>query len=152
MTHDVNRISPVLTDGRFKPGNPGKPKGARNRATRLLEAFFDGEADEVAQKAVAMAKKGRVDAIRLVLDRACPARKHRFVEGLALPPIKTASDAVAAMGAITAAVADGVLTIPEAHDLADIVDIFRRVHELADLERRVVVLEREAAHGVGEAG
>ena len=35
MTDHSHRISPVFTDGRFKPGNPGRPKGARNKANAI---------------------------------------------------------------------------------------------------------------------
>jgi len=56
------------------------------------------------------------------------------------------------MGAITTAVADGVLTIAEARGLADIVDMFRKAHELADIERRLVAVEREIADDAVNAG
>jgi hypothetical protein len=64
----------------------------------------------------------------------------------------TAADAVTAMGAITAAVADGVLTIAEARGLADVIDAFRKTLELADIERRLATLEREIALGAVRAG
>lgn len=55
-------------DGRFKPGqsgNPaGKPKGARNKATMLIEELLDGEANAIGRKAVEMAKNGDTTAIR----------------------------------------------------------------------------------------
>jgi len=140
------RKSRVLTRGRpFPPGNPGRPRGSRNKSTVMLEKLFKGEAEEVGRKAVELAKRGRLDAIKLVLDRACPPRQGRPVEGLSLPPMTSMEDAVAATGAIAAAVAEGLLTIPEARDLAEIIDVFRRAQELADIERRVVVLEQEAA-------
>ena len=108
------RISRVFTRGRpFQNGNPGRPKGARNRTTQMIESLFQDEAEDVSRKAVELAKLGRIDAIKLVLDRACPARKGRTVEGLALPAMETLADAVAAMSAIARAVAAGIVTIDE---------------------------------------
>ena len=147
------RISRVFTRGRpFQTGNPGRPRGARNKAAAVLETLFDGEAEEIGRKAVELAKLGRLDAIRLVLDRTYPARKGRPIEGVALPAIATPADAVAAMGVIATAVAAGALTIPEARDLSDLIDAFRKAHELADIERRIAALEQEAAHGSLKAG
>ncbi len=33
-------------DGKFGPGNPGKPKGARHRATMAAQELLDGEAED----------------------------------------------------------------------------------------------------------
>ena len=35
--------------GRFKPGNPGRPKGSRHRATIAVLTLLEGEADSQAQ-------------------------------------------------------------------------------------------------------
>ena len=39
-------------DGRFSPGNPGKPRGARHRATQAALALLDGETEALTRKAV----------------------------------------------------------------------------------------------------
>ena len=127
----------------FPPGQGGRPKGVRNKATTTLAAMFEGEAEKIGRRAVELAKEGQVGAIKLILDRAYPARRGRCLEGLQLPAIASAADAVAAMGAITAALAAGTLSIEEARDLTDILDDFRKMHELVDIERRVVALERK---------
>ncbi len=126
----------------FKPGQGGRPKGARNKSTTMLARLFDGEAEEIGHRAIELAKEGRLGAIRLVLDRACPARKSAPVDGVILPAMTTAADAVAAMSAVVAAVAAGTLAIDEARDLSVLIDNFRKVHELADIERRMDALER----------
>src|ERR1700678_4617636 len=64
-------------DTRFKPGNPGKPKGTRHHARRLAEALIDGQAKEIVQKAIAMAASGDPTAMRIVMDRLCPPRAGR---------------------------------------------------------------------------
>ena len=66
---------------RFEPGqsgNPsGRPKGSRNKATLAVETLLDGEAEVITRKAIELAKKGDLVAIRLCLDRIAPPRKDR---------------------------------------------------------------------------
>ena len=64
------------TRGRpFAPGNPGKPKGARHKATLAVDALLDGEADAITRKAIEMAKAGDSIALRLCLDRIAPSAR-----------------------------------------------------------------------------
>ncbi len=63
------------TDGTFATGNPGKPKGARHRATQAALALPEGEAEALTRKAVEAALAGDVSALRLCLDRIAPPRK-----------------------------------------------------------------------------
>jgi hypothetical protein len=137
----------------FPPGHSGRPKGARNKATTMLAAMFAGEAESIGRKAIELAKEGRVGAVRLVLDRAYPSRKGHVIEGVKLPAIKTAADAVAAMAAIVAAVSAGALTTEEARDLSAVIEVYRKTHELAVIEQRLVAVERAIAnpHPVGES-
>jgi hypothetical protein len=142
------RISRVKTRGRpFRKGNPGRPKGARNKAKTMLESMFHGEAAKIGRKAIELAKEGRFDAIKLVLDRAYPSRNCRAIDGVSLPPIKTLDDAVTAMGMIAQAASAGAITIEEARALSEIIESFRKTHELADIERRLAALEKGTAHG-----
>jgi uncharacterized protein DUF5681 len=52
----------------FEPGqsgNPaGRPRGARNKRTILLENLLDGEAEAIMRKATELAKTGEMAAIR----------------------------------------------------------------------------------------
>ena len=80
-------------------------------------------------------------AMRLCLDRICPPRRDRPVT-FSLPKIETAADAKAAAAAILQAVADGELTPDEAAGLSKLLADFTRVVEVADLERRLEVLEQ----------
>jgi hypothetical protein len=67
----------------FEPGqsgNPaGRPKGSRNKATLAVEVLLDGEAESITRKAIELAKKGDLAAIRLCLDRIASPRKDRPV-------------------------------------------------------------------------
>jgi hypothetical protein len=50
-------------------GNPaGRPRGSRNKTTVLLQNLLEGEAEEIARKAIEMAKAGDMGAIRVCMD------------------------------------------------------------------------------------
>jgi hypothetical protein len=52
-------------------GNPaGRPSGSRNKATLLMEAMLEGEVEQLARKAIELAKKGDTQALRLCLERS----------------------------------------------------------------------------------
>ncbi len=131
-------------DTRFKPGvsgNPtGKPKGARNRTTLAIEALFDGEAETLTRKAIELAKKGDMVALRLCLDRIAPAKKDAPV-AFELPALESAADAAKAAGAILEAVAIGDLTPSEGTAVAGLVETFRRTLETEEIEDRIRALE-----------
>lgn len=135
--------------GRFRPGasgNPaGRPPGARNRATMAAEALLDGQAEALTTKAVTMALEGDATALRLCLERVLPPRRDRPVM-LALPALRTATDAPKAMAAIVAAVADGTVTAAEAADLAGLVERFVKAIEASDLAVRLAAIEKQLEH------
>lgn len=134
-------------DGRFETGvsgNPdGRPRGARNRTTLAIEALMEGQAEALTQKAIAMALAGDGPALRLCLDRLAPARRDGPVS-LALPPVRTAEDAVAASAAVLEAVAAGDVTPDEAGRVMALLTAHRSIVETGDLERRVAELEGKA--------
>src|SRR5215471_7727577 len=87
-------------------GNPaGRRFGSRNKSTIAAQELLAGEAEALTRKAIEAALAGNPTAMRLCLERILPRdRAVRFV----LPPIKSAADIAPAMGAVTAALADGV--------------------------------------------
>jgi hypothetical protein len=129
-------------NGRFGPGNPGRPRGSRNKATQAVEAMLEGEAEALTRKAVAMALDGDTTALRLCLERLCPPRKDTPVT-FALPAMATAQDAVQAAGAVLMAVSEGELTPGEAAQVMGLVDSFRRVLETSEMEARLADLEEQ---------
>jgi hypothetical protein len=118
-------------------GNPaGKPKGARHRATLAAETLLDGAAEALTRKAVELALGGNVLALRLCLDRILPPRRERAVT-FALPEVRSAADATAAMASILASVAAGALTVAEAGELAKLVEaIIRGLDAAKEVERK----------------
>ena len=65
------------TDGRdergsFGPGNPGRPRGARDRVSAAAEAIIDDAIGDVVEKCVEMAKEGNTACISAILPRPLP--------------------------------------------------------------------------------
>ena len=128
------------SDGTFAPGNPGRPKGSRHRATQAVEALLEGQTEALTQAAIDKALEGDTTALRLCLDRIAPARKDAAVS-FDLPEIETMDDAVNAARAILRAVADGDVTPLEAATVMAVVEQFRRALETTEIEARITALE-----------
>jgi hypothetical protein len=78
---------------------------------------------------------------RLLVDRILPPLRISF----SLPPLSSPADAVGAMAAIAAAVADGNLTPSEAAEISALVANVVKAIEVAEIDARVRVLEEQAA-------
>ena len=122
-------------------GNPaGRPRGARNRATLLMQNLLADDAEAIGRKAIEMAKTGDLAAIRLCMDRLAPPRKDELV-AFELPPIEKPADIVAATASIVAAVAAGELTPSQAAELSKVIDVHVRALESKDFDERLTKLE-----------
>ena len=128
------------TDGRFAPGNPGKPTGSRHRATVAAQALLDGEAETLTRQAVTMALAGDVTALRLCRERIAPPRRDAPVV-FALPAKQSAADAATPAAAVLGAVAGGDLTPTEGAAIMALVEAYRRALETTELEARMAALE-----------
>jgi hypothetical protein len=106
--------------------------------------LLDGEAEALTRRAVELAVAGDPTAMRLCIERILPPCRERSVK-FALPPIESAADIAAAMKAVTAALAAGVITPGEAERIAAVVDTFVRAIETSDFERRLKIVEDEHA-------
>jgi hypothetical protein len=120
----------------------GRPRGARNRATLLVQNLLAEEAEAIGRKAVEMAKGGDLAAIRLCMARLAPARKDEPV-AFELPPIEKAADGVAAAASIVAAVAAGELTPSQAAELCKVIDVYVRALDSKGFDERLTKLESE---------
>ena len=129
---------------KFAPGlsgNPsGRPKGARNKTTLVIEALLEGEAEELTRKAIEMAKAGDGPALRMCLDRLAPPRKDAPV-CFELPSIKTIADAVEASSALLSAVAGGDVTPDEGSRIMSLLTSHTVLVETGEFERRLEILE-----------
>ncbi|WP_275570085.1 DUF5681 domain-containing protein [Psychromarinibacter sediminicola] len=127
--------------GKFAPGNPGRPKGSRHKATLAIEELLQGEAEGLTRKAVDLAMGGDTTALRLCLERIAPPRKDTPVE-FELPPMETAQDAAQAAQAVLQAVSCGSLTPMEGASVMALVEGYRKTLETTELEQRISALEK----------
>ncbi|MEL7640743.1 MAG: DUF5681 domain-containing protein [Solidesulfovibrio sp.] len=126
-------------------GNPrGCPSGSRHRVTKAIQELLDGEAEALTRKAVEKALDGDMVALRLCMERICPAPKDRPVR-LTLPPMTTPDDLPRLTESLLAAVADGTVTPSEAAGVAALIEGHRRALEASDLEKRITALEAKGA-------
>ena len=126
--------------GRFVPGNPGKPRGARNKATQAAAKLIEKDSKAITRKAVEMALNGDTVALRLCIERICPPRKDSPIT-FTLPAMNSAEDAAQAAGAILAAVASGEITPLEGAAVMALIEGYRKTIETADFETRLAALE-----------
>jgi hypothetical protein len=135
------------TRGRpFQRGNPGRPKGAQNWTTRLIEALLEGEAEAIGRKCIERAKEGDPVALRLAMERIAPVGRGRSVH-FTMPALETAADLPKALGAVLTAASKGEITPEEAVSVAQVVEARRRSFETLEIEERLAALEvRMAKH------
>jgi hypothetical protein len=120
---DDNDSKPVR--GRpFLPGtsgnSAGRPRGARNRMTLLAEALLEGDAKELMQKALELARNGEKTLLGKFVDRLVPRLRERHFE---LPPVNSGADRAAAIGAVLAAAAAGEITVTDAKEFVKLIDV-----------------------------
>ena len=155
MTDGIAPKAPGRVRGRpFEKGRSGNPLGrrvgCRNKTTIAAAALLAGEAEALTRKAVELALVGDPTALRLCIERILPQCRERAVK-FALPPIESAADIAPAMKAVTAALADGVISPTEAGTIAAVVDTFVRAIETSDFERRLQLVEADHFNQPGEA-
>ena len=121
MTDDRRKNEPKT--GRFQPGNPGKPKGARHKTTLLAEKLMQDDAEKIVKAVIDAAQKGDMTAARIVMDRIAPARRDNPVS-FELPKIDKGTDAAKGMSAILDAVAAGDMTPSEANEVSRLIETF----------------------------
>ena len=129
-------------DGTFSHGNPGKPRGARHKATLAVEEILEGEAEGLTRKAVELALEGDTTALRLCLERIAPAKKDAPVN-FELPAVGTAQEATEAAQAVLRAISCGDLTPLEGASLMGVVEQFRRILETTEIDARLRSLEEK---------
>jgi hypothetical protein len=128
-----------------RSGDPaGRRKGRRNKATLAMEALLEGSVEQLIAKAVGMALKGDVAAMRLCLERILPARKDRLI-CLDLPPIETGGHISGAVSAILTAISEGQLTPGEGEMMINILSVKTKILAGEDWERRVEKVEKTIA-------
>jgi hypothetical protein len=135
---------------KFQPGqsgNPaGRPPGSLNRKTLALAAAYETKAEEAANDVMERAKSGDPAAMRLCMERAAPAGRHRRF-AFALPRIRTPEDAEAAIDVVMDGLAEGVLSLPEVGELLRLVErLLQMAESIREMKRvRDFIARRPAA-------
>jgi hypothetical protein len=149
MTDTVSSNNTAITPKPrgFQKGNPGRPKGAKNKTTIMCEKLMADDAKAIVKVVTDAAKGGDLTAARLVIDKLMPQAKSRRVE-FPMPPIESLADVAEAYDGLWQAVSTGRLAIDEAQALAGILDKQSEFLRTRDLERRIVRLEEDRRHRV----
>jgi hypothetical protein len=125
----------------FKPGNPGRPPGSKNKVIRALEQLAEGQAEQVFQIVTGQALAGDVPSQKIILDRVYPPPKSRPIN-VRIPPINGPQDALSAIAAIFSAIRESQLTPDDVGALSLAVGRLIQIIELQDHERRIAALEQ----------
>jgi hypothetical protein len=123
----------------FQKGNGGRKPGAKNRTTLVAEALLHGEELELVRKAIELAKAGDVQMLKFLLDRILPKDSSVRVD---VPPMKAASDAIDALGAIIDAGGTGRIAPNEGSAVASLVVARARMINDAELNLRLDDIEK----------
>ena len=111
-----------------------------------LEQALEPHVKTIVQQLIELAQKGDPTALRLCLERISPPLRERPLQ-FELPPMEVPADAVAAIAAITAGLADGELNGAEGLVLARMVRTFVEILVLAGREERANGHEERGAEG-----
>jgi hypothetical protein len=144
MSHDVKSAANApkrRSQGRpFQPGNPGKPKGTRNKRTLLAEKLMGDDLEAVTRSVINAARNGDMTAARIVMDRLVPVRKGRPVR-FDVPDAMDAAGVAEAFKRLMEAIGSGEITPEEASTIAGVLELRRKAIETVEIEARIKALE-----------
>lgn len=106
----------------------------------MAQSLLENDVEAICTRLLIEAKEGNIQAIKIVMDRILPARKE-LPMALDLPEIKTPTDLLNAISAITSAVGSGIISPSEGEALSRIIDINLKAVALQDFEKRLILLE-----------
>ena len=132
-------------DGRFIkgcPAGPGRPRKAVRAATDALDDRLAQASGDLYDVALGLAREGNETALRMLLDRVWPVRRHRPLE-IAAPEIKRTHDLLPAMAGVTNAIFAGEATSEESAAAAGVLKAHLKAIEIIDHEDRITVLEEQ---------
>jgi len=139
MADPVNNAA--KTRGRkFERGNPGRPRGARNKRSVLVEQLMDADISEIVKSVLDKAKQGDLVAAKLVLDRVAPIPKGRAL-ALNLPAVSDGDSVLRCHASLLAALADGVISADEAEGVGRVLSGYLKAVDSVEIERRLTQLE-----------
>lgn len=133
------------TDGTFKKGNRGKPKGALNNSTRLAMKLLQHNASEIVEILVDKALNGDMRAASLIFTRLTTDYRAINIDKK-LPPLGSAKDTKLALDEVYQQLGSGLISHHEVKVTVDFITAYSKIATLAEFEERLVQLEN-AKHG-----
>lgn len=138
--------------GRFAPGNPGRPGGARRRAFEMRrvadEVITPNIQAGIMRRAARMALEGNLPSIRFVAERVAgrPADVPLDTEPLevVLPRLDTARACATATDQVLEGVCKGTVDHDTARLLLDGIQVRLKTIDAQDIEQRLGALEEMA--------
>jgi hypothetical protein len=124
----------------FKPGNPGRPPGSKNKTTKMLEELLEGEAEDLTRKLIDLAKEGKLRPLLYCMDRLLPQRRGEPIN-LELPKINGIKDIAPAMAAVAHAVSNGTITPEQASPVIRLLDSYANAITASDFAVRLEKVE-----------
>lgn len=102
--------------------------------------FFENDVEAICRQAIEQAKKGNIQAIKIILDRILPTKKESSII-IDLPIVNTAQDILQAVNQVSAAICQGKISPTEGELLTRIIDRQAKAVELNEFEQRLKKLE-----------
>src|SRR5581483_10496163 len=131
--------------GRWPKGtsgnHSGRPVGSRNKTTILIQSILAERAEELIQKAVALALEGDPIALRLCIERLFPPCKDRPIH-VELPATDGTRQLLETSHTVLAAIAAGEITPNEGQMLANVLSAQIEIVNAEDIDRRLKELEQ----------
>jgi hypothetical protein len=124
-------------------GNPsGKPRGALSKKTLCIGPMktLKVNTPKLMKKAIEMALDGDSIMLKFLLERVLPRERLLALE---LPRVRTASDALEALGVILRALGEGLVTPTEGAALSAVARGFVDVEAVSALREEVAQLQEE---------
>lgn len=126
--------------GGASPNPSGRPQGSRNKATLAVLAIMEDEGERISKKAVELALNGDMTAIKLVIERLIPVRKHRSLS-IELPVLDSTENIIEAIKQVIMAASTGEISTREAQDFLIMLENLRKTLDVAELEHRLKIVE-----------
>ena len=131
--------------GRFQKGQSGNPagrrKGALNKVSRKVIERISERGDELLDVVLSKAMEGDLAALKLCLERLCPAQKELPLPAVNIPEIKTPEDLPKATEALMKAATSGSMTPSALAAMIAVVKAHVEAVQTADLAERIRKLE-----------
>ena len=109
----------------FCAGNKlgGKPLGARNKTTLMLESLGADNAEEITRVVIEEARKGDMTAAKMILDRMWPVPKpSTYVTRKWLADVHTQSDINRVMTEVLNDMGNGIISLEEGEQLTKVIE------------------------------